>query len=231
MADFDFDNEDDVLAAMATELDIDESQLTIRASHMEAFGAGSVWQVSTRGGNKEWLVVEDDDVARELAIAVVTQDLEDEPEIFTQSWLEGFIDTDRLRRDLHSDVWSSNYDYWNELAESDPEQFWQGAEGYGADVPEEDLDDDDWEWPTPDDSVVETIAEKQTEEQLEDPIRYLEDIYGREDAVKQAMEIAGLDISAAADSAVDTDGAGHFLSGYDGELREGPHDTVYWRTN
>ena len=62
-------------------------------------------------------------------------------------------------------------------------------------------------------------------------MRYLEDIYGKEDAVKQAIEIAGIDYNAAAEDAVDTDGASHFLSSYDGDSYETPSGLVYWRHN
>ena len=60
---------------------------------------------------------------------------------------------------------------------------------------------------------------------------YLEDIYGKGDAVKQAIEIAGIDIDAAAEDAVDTDGAAHFLSSYDGNSYTTKGGLVYWRTN
>lgn len=60
---------------------------------------------------------------------------------------------------------------------------------------------------------------------------YLEDIYGREEAVKQAIEIAGLDVAEAAKDAIGSDGAGHFLSSYDGETHETSAGLVYWRGN
>lgn len=230
MADFDFDNEDDVLAAMAKELKEDIDDMSIDSDKgLESFGvAGTVWRVEI--GREEYMVVEDDDKARDLAVAIVEQDLEHEPEIFTQSWLENFIDKERLRRDLYADVHSYHMDDLSDEASRDPESFWQQAEGYGMDVPEEDLDDEDWEWPEPSQADIDDLAEKMTDEQLRDPMQYLEDIYGDE-ATKRAMEIAGIDISAAAEDAVDTDGAGHFLGHYDGELRDGPEGMAYWRTN
>ena len=61
-------------------------------------------------------------------------------------------------------------------------------------------------------------------------MEYLDDIYGDE-AAKKAIEIAGIDVEAAAKEAVSTDGEGHFLSGYDGETHETKGGLVYWRTN
>ena len=44
-------------------------------------------------------------------------------------------------------------------------------------------------------------------------------------------EIAGIDIDAAAEEAVSTDGAAHFLSSYDGKTTLTKSGLVYWRTN
>jgi len=108
----DFDDEDAVLDEMAHELDIDPDDLKIRESRgLTGFGAGTVYEVSIRGGHKEWCVVADEDQEQELAIEIVKQDLDESPENFTQSWLEGHIDTDRLRRDLESPGSSSGMTY------------------------------------------------------------------------------------------------------------------------
>ena len=45
-----------------------------------------------------------------------------------------------------------------------------------------------------------------------DPMEWLRDIYGKEDALKQAIEIAGLDAERAAKEAISTDGWAHFLA-------------------
>jgi len=60
---------------------------------------------------------------------------------------------------------------------------------------------------------------------------YLEKIYGSEDAVKQAIEIAGIDVNAAAEDAVDTDGPEHFVARYDGNYYTTKNGLVYWREN
>ena len=96
------------------------------------------------------------------------------------------------------------------------------------DAPEEDEDGD---LPEPEYSDIETLAEKITEDRLADPIAYLEDIYGRDEAIEQAINIAGIDIDAAAQDAVDTDGWAHFLCRYDGNYDTTPSGFVYWREN
>jgi hypothetical protein len=219
----DFGDEDTVLAEMADELDIDVDELKIK--ERTDFGV-TTYEITIRGGgHKEWKVVENSDAERELALAIVKQDLDDEPEIFTQSWLEGFIDMDRLRRELHSNVLSMNED---RLRDERLDDFWRSYEGAGLDAPEE---DEDGERPDPTDSEIEELAEKQTDEELRDPMQYLEDMHGKEEATKEAIRIAGIDIDAAAEEAVNTDGAGHFLSSYDGSTSETKNGLVYWRAN
>lgn len=236
----DFDDEDAVLAEMAAELDFPVDELSIEtARNYESFGVSPVYMITTEGGSrkrafealtgrrdfKEWYVVLNDDAAHELALALVKQDLEHEPEIFNQDFLQNHIDLDRLRRDLHSDTHSSNYD---RLSEERTNDFWREADRYGMDVPEEDEDGD---LPDPDDSQIDELAGLITDEQLKDPIEYLSDIYGDQEGLKQAMNIAGIDVEAAAEEAVSADGEGHFLSPYDGQTNETNSGFVYWRHN
>jgi hypothetical protein len=220
--DIDFGDEDAVLAEVARALEMDPEELRIRRSHLSDFGAGDVYEVAS--GRMEWNVVESDDAERELAIAVVTQDLESEPEIFEPHFIESHIDKDRLRRELHSDILSMREE---DLREMRDREFWREWESEGWELPEE---DEDGELPEPDDSQIEELAERQTEEQLRDPLAYLEDIYGDE-AAKKAIEIAGIDIEAAAEEAVDTDGPAHFLAHYDGNSQTTRGGLVYWRVN
>lgn len=217
----DFDDEDAVLAEVAAALKEDPEDCSIEEDKgLTSFGEGTVYRVTC--GRTEYCVVEDDDAAYALAKAVVTQDLENEPEIFNKDFIESHINTDRLRRDLHNDV--------RDMAEEDlrdmsDREFWRTAENY-IEVPEEDEDGD-----MPDtDDYVEDVAEKMAEERLKDPMEYLEEIYGDE-AATQAIKIAGFDVDAAAEDAVDTDGWQHFLSRYDGNSDETASDFVFWREN
>ena len=223
----DFNDEETVLAEMARELDIDPDELKIKESHLGSFGAGTVYEITIHGSKngKEWMVVENSDQERELAIAIVTQDLDESPENFEPNFIESHINMDRLRRDLHSDVLSNNEET---LRDRSADEFWSEYEREGFSAPEE---DEDGNRPEPEDLQIEELAEAQTKEQLKDPMEYLEDIYGREDAAKEAIKIAGIDIDAAAEEAVDTDGPGHFLSSYDGNTEETKSGLVYWRAN
>jgi hypothetical protein len=225
----DFDDEDAVLKEMAKALDVEWNDLAIReARNYEDFGTGTVYEITQAFSNSEWYVVENDDQAEALAIEIVEQDLNDQPEIFNQDFIEQHIDTDRLRRDLMRDVVNMRIEDLTDEAERRPDDFWQTYEGEGLDAPEE---NEDGERREPKSSEIEELAERLAEGQLEDPIEYLEDIYGKEDAVKKAIEIAGIDVEAAAKEAVNADGPGHFLSSYDSNIHETPNGLVYWRHN
>jgi len=249
----DFSDEESVAAAMAIELDVPLDEISIKSSHLESFGTGTLYEISV--GRMEYIVAESSDAADELALAVVKQDLESEPEIFNQSFLEHHIDKDRLRNDLSSDVQSSNYDRLKEDAERKPMEFLKEndidipmpsekqlhdyAVDEGADARERlnDMDAEDvWnelghDEPEVPDSEIEKIAESETEDQLKDPVAYLQEIYGNEDGIKKAIEIAGIDVDAAAEAAVKEDGAEHFIARYDGNINDGPGGIVYWREN
>jgi hypothetical protein len=227
----DFGDEDAVLAEVAKDLDEDADDLTIEEDRgLGGFGEGTAYRISTPRGGREWVVVQDHDTAYKLAIAVVKQDLESEPEIFNKDFLESHIDVDRLRRDLHSDVSSSNYD---RLEEMDAEDFWREAEGQGMDVPEPEVDEDgdEEELREPTSGEIDDLAERLTDAELKDPMQYLSDMYGDKEAVEQAIKIAGIDEDAAAEDAVDTDGWEHFLARYDGNSHETASGFVYWRDN
>lgn len=220
----DFDDEDAVLADIGEALDIDPDELKIRDDR-SGFSV-QAYEIMIKGGKqKEWKVVASEDDERELALEIVKQDLDESPENFNQDFIEQHIDMDRLRRDLESDVQSGNEE---RLRDERPNDFWKEYERAGFDAPEE---DEDGEREDPDDSHIEELAQSITDEELKDPMSYLDDIYGKEDAVKKAIEIAGIDIDAAAEDAVDTDGPAHFLSSYDGNSYTTKGGLVYWRTN
>ena len=225
----DFGDEDAVLAEIASEIDVPVEDLRIKEdSGLSSFGAGTVYEIETRDGKREWCVVEDSDVEYALALAIVSQDLEHEPEIFNKSFLEGQIDEKKLRDELWSDAYDSNYDMCNDEAENNPDDFWSRYEGDGFEAPEE---NEDGERRDPKSSEVDELTKSLTEEQLKDPMGYLEDIYGKEEAATKALEIVGFDIDKAAEEAVDTDGAAHFLSTYDGQTHESKNGLVWWRRN
>jgi hypothetical protein len=257
----DFSDDAYVKLAMAQELEVPVDDMEIEEDRgMTGFGEGTVYRVTA--GRKEYLVADDEDAVEKLAVAVVLQDLEESPENFEQNFIASHIDMDRLRRDLYSDVYDSNFERLNDEAERKPMEFMKdndidipeptkaevadyaekmsneekSAEDITRELHEGDPDAED-KWITMGDEPevpnkdIEEIADRETNEQLKDPMSYLSDIYSADEVVKKAIEIGGIDEKAAAGEAVDVDGPGHFLSSYDGNLHKGPGGIVYWRTN
>jgi len=188
----------------------------------------------------EYLVFPSYDDAESYATTRVSDDLENEPEIFSQDWLGSFIDKDNLKDQLWDDVHSSNDSYWNDIKDEDDEEYQnrQIAElvegGFldegdvknekGKLIKEDKLDQEKI------DSAIENAINDKTDEDLEDPMEYLRDIYG-DDASKEAIRIGGIDYAEASESAIITDGVAHFLSGYDGNEIELENGNVLYRTN
>ena len=219
----DFGDEDAVLVDVAKALlDADSEDMSIEEDRgMSGFGEGTVYRIEWEG--EEYHVAENYDQAYALAVAVVKQDLEQEPEIFDKDFIESHINTDKLRDELMSDVIDHRIDDLTEMAENEKEDFWEEWKREGLKLPKEERE--------PTQNEIEELAQKQAETELEDPMQYLEDSVGREDAGKEAIRIAGIDINAAADDAVDTDGWEHFLARYDGHSHETASGLVYWRVN
>jgi hypothetical protein len=188
---------------------------------------GTYYQITC--GNREYQIARNHESMRGLALASVTQDLNDSPENFNQGWLENHIDTGRLRRELETDLHDSNVDYAKDIG---TERFWKEAGDRGIDIPDDVQDalDAGGDPREPNYDEIEAFAEDMTTDQLKDPMDYLRDIYG-DDASRKAIDIAGIDVDAAAEDAVDTDGPEHFLNTYDGKSRETKSSFVYWRTN
>ena len=172
--------------------------------------------VSTSGaGNNnesEWIVFEDSEKAESAALARVTEDLENEPEMFTQSWLQYYLEiTDTDRRIIAGEESD------NRVENMEDEEVTQET---GIDDPDE---------------AREALQEKYYDEMykaLEDPINYFVDeqgIYSIEDLMKQSF--IRIDVERAAQDAIDTDGVAHFLDHYDGEGVELPSGAIAYGTN
>jgi len=179
-----------------------------------------------RLGNREWAATLSEEDADKIAVATVTQDLKDEPGIFSESFLQQHIDKDKLREWVLDAERES--DYARELAKDEPDRFWKLVEQVGGDVPDPDEDGDT---PEPDDEIVSFVTEALARDRASDPMAYLSEFYTDDEVMAKAIEIAGIDIEAAAEAAVRDDGAGHFLSSYDGELHTTTHGYAYWREN
>lgn len=225
-------DEKTVAKEMAKALGVKIRELRVeRSKTYEAFGVDKrgIYRIEIDRLNlgqvdMEFFVVEDDGVADALAVEVVKQDLQDSPSHFNQSFIEQHIDREKLKKELWQETYDRNFE---DLHDTDVESFWWSAKGQGMYVP--DIEDDDGKRDPTEEEIVE-CAEKMTEDELHDPVDFLERYFG-EKAIDKAIEIVGIDVEAAANDAVRTDGPGHYLSSYDSNIHETPGGFVYWRGN
>ena len=224
--------DEETLKQIQKELDFKDGDLTEFREEQSGVYAFTI-------GSQDYYLFDDEDTAEQFAKDRVLEDLEDQPEIFTQSWLEGHIDTENLKDQLESDVSNSNYDYYNDIADESDNKYQnrQIAELVeGGYLDEDDVFDAEGNLKDEVDKeivekAIEEAVEKKTEEELEDPIEYLENIYGKPDAMKEAIRIGGINYDEAADDAISVDGWQHFIASYDGNSIDLPNGKVLARTN
>jgi|HubBroStandDraft_2_1064218.scaffolds.fasta_scaffold08586_4 hypothetical protein len=135
----DYGDEEAVLADVAAALEADIEECVIEeARELSGFGEGTAYRVEW--GTDEYQVVENHDQAYAIAVEVVKQDLEQEPELFSKDFIERHINTDKLRDALESDELNARIDELTSEASRDPDNFWIDYEREGWDTPEEDED-------------------------------------------------------------------------------------------
>lgn len=195
-------------------------------------------------GNEEWIGYKSGKNAVRAAEDYVREQLEDEPELFTQSWLQNFIyvtDTDvRLIASDEADAYLDGMDD-QELIDmaGNEDSYWELQEEYDEAEGENDsrrmkavqkqMED-----------MVEESREELHDDRYEyvkrmldsDPAEYFIDelgAYDREDLLKQ--NFIRIDVDRAAKDAINTDGVAHFLAHYDHNEVDGPNGTVWFRVN
>jgi hypothetical protein len=164
-----------------------------------------------------WLIFKDDSVAVEYAEKIVKIDMETQPEMFGQEFLAGYIDDDRLAQaigDPYEDYGDEerNLDYEeqlelmvekDEIEADDPVFFKKNGE------PRVRTQDRANQLGT----ILDAWIEK-TKPTL-DPWEWLRDVYGKDEAVKEALKMVSFDATEAAEAAVSSDGWPHYVARHD----------------
>ena len=178
----------------------------------------------------EYRFFNSEDTAHDVALSQVRDDLSSEPEMFNQDWLQSYMTISETDRRIIASEEADNL--VDEVYDQDELIEKAGvAEEYAAAEKAENT------------ALMETIADNAKEKvrdevsddiesRLADPIQYFvhdQGIYSVEDLMKQSFIM--IDIDAAAESAIDTDGWAHFLSHYDGEYETTDGGLVYFREN
>ena len=176
--------------------------LGVELDEVDYTDEGDYYRVELDG--EEWMVFDDYDAAEQYAIDRIKEDLEDEPGIFNQSFIESHVYiTDTDKRLIANDF---------------------------ADMLRESLEDEG----LLEDEIEEQTDERYEEvkKALDDPIEFFvneEGIYTQDELLKQ--NFISIDYDVAAQEAVNIDGVAHFLSTYDGNETELDSGAVAYRTN
>lgn len=200
----------------------------------------------------EYTLIKDDDEAEKIAVATVEEDLSNEPSLFSQDWLVNHVYmTPTDIRVYANDLADSN------TSDMRDEDALKECERQGIVIPggseledlESELENETEahrieELETAIENARETVLSNAADElrdsmveeiaaQLKkDPVGYFLD-NGFYSTANELLEnhVVSIDITAAAQDAVDTDGWEHFLSRYDGDYTTTEHGMVYFREN
>lgn len=215
-----------------TDIEIDEDW-SERHGNYDPQNLGDTEKFKINVDGTEWLIFKDSDVAETYALEIVRSDLETQPELFAQDWLREFVNDDKLKEAI-----GDPYDYWeDEVRELDYEELLEKMvdEGY--------VENDDAMFfklngePRIETSKRAAALNAHMEDYIEkekpeiDPWEWLEDVYGKEKAGAEAIKMVGIDVDAAAKSAVNTDGWPHFVNHYDGNSHDLENGAAYCRIN
>jgi hypothetical protein len=215
-------NDDDVVAEeMADALDVDFDELYVTDNN--DFRNATVKEV--HHGRNRFLVFADEGDAVKAAEEYAYDRINDEPELFDQDWLIGFLDEKQLKRTVEEMVRED--DYIEELALHETADFWREAESYGVEVPEE---DEDGNIPDPTDDQVEEVKDKWVESKLKDPMDVITEFVSKEDLPKWLSDNIGIETTKAAEAAVSQDGWETFLARVDGNSYTTAGGFVYVQT-
>ena len=168
------------------------------------------------GGDRRYWVFKDDNVAEAKAVEIVTNQLQAEPEMFNRNFLERFLDTERLRRELKpEESYLSHEDVARQVEKLIEDGFLQEEDFYTPAGKFRKIT------PRLQNLVNRALGEFLEQEQEDfDPIEFLQEIYGKDEWMAKAFELAplyGEQLEKAAQAAVDADGWAHFVANYDND--------------
>jgi hypothetical protein len=192
-------------------------------------------RVESEDSGAEYVIFETQDDAERFAIARVTEDLEENPEYFTESWLLQHIDQDQAElffREVFGE-WDMSYatDIMMESSERYENRLIEEMVDMGI-MSEEDAESEEANDIA--NERIEQFAELITDDKISEGnggFDYYKSNFGDKEAFDLLSRNNLIDVGEASEDAVNTDGIGHFISSYDGLQIDLSDNAVAYRTN
>ena len=179
----------------------------------------------------EYRVFKNEDVAEEMAVEEVREDIEYQPEMFNRDFLMDFVDVDDF---LVLVIENANYDYVKDIEDESYDGYANRLIAelveYGLISENEALTTDPTELS---DEFSQDYINLLTSEQIGDDngVEYFIDNFGEDEFFKIVIDNNLIDFDNASEDAVNMDGIAHFLARYDGETIYLDNNVVAYRTN
>ncbi len=175
-------------------------------------------EFEVEGANRYRVFASYDD-AKTTAIDELEEQVEDDPENFLNDFFLGYIDTNRAEN-FFTDIYNEqNYGYAEDIQS---EGSSQGYENRLVDellerniITEDQAEEEDFDGS----DFIDEFVEEMTNDSINEGrggYDYYESNFGEEEAKTLAKDNGLIDIRSASENAVNIDGVGHFLAGYDG---------------
>lgn len=177
-----------------------------------------------------WRIFPSEEAAEAAALAVVTEMLEDEPELFTQSWLENYYTID-----LEDSFSEWDYEYATEIADESGVNF--SSRLIDEMVEWDVLNEEKAEGMTKEEALASSEFDDFVEALTRDKVgndggaEYYRMNFGDEAFMELIKKHGHLQVGEAAEDAVATDGWPHFLNGWDGNYEATDNGMVFYKEN
>jgi hypothetical protein len=180
----------------------------------------------------EYRVFKNEDVAEEMAVEEVREDIEYQPEMFNRDFLMDFVDVGDF---LVLDIENANYDYVKDIEDETYDDKY--ANRLIAELVENGLISENEALTTDPTELSDDYSQDYinllTSEQIGDDngVEYFIDNFGEDEFFKIVIDNNLIDFDNASEDAVNMDGIAHFLARYDGETIYLDNNVVAYRTN
>jgi len=179
----------------------------------------------------EYRVFKNEDIAEEMAVEEVREDIEYQPENFSRDFLMDFVDVDDF---LVLDIENANYDYVKDIEDESNDKY---ANRLIAELVDNGLISENEALTTDPTELSDEFSQDYinllTSEQISDDngVEYFIDNFGEDEFFKIVIDNNLIDFENASQDAVNMDGIAHFLARYDGETIYLDNNVVAYRTN